>query len=48
MAVNVNDIIRKLSPVQRKKVEARAAKLIEDELRLRLLRAAGDARAVNG
>ena len=48
MAVNVNDIIRKLGSLQRKKVEARAAKLIEDDLRLRLLRAAGDARAVNG
>ena len=35
MAVNVNDKIRKLGSVQRKKVEARAAKLIEEEMRLR-------------
>jgi hypothetical protein len=35
MTVNVNDKIGKLGPVQRKKVEARAAKLIEEEMRLR-------------
>ena len=29
MPTNVDDIIRKLSPAQRKKVEARAAQLIE-------------------
>jgi DNA-binding XRE family transcriptional regulator len=40
MAVNVNDKIRKLSPVQRKKVEARAAELIEEEMTLRELRTA--------
>jgi DNA-binding XRE family transcriptional regulator len=40
MAVNVNDKIRKLGPVQRKKVEARAAELIEEEMTLRELRTA--------
>ena len=40
MAVNVNDKIRKLSPVQRKKVEARAAELIAEEMTLRELRKA--------
>ena len=30
MAVNVNDKIKKLSPAQRKKVEARAAELIAE------------------
>jgi hypothetical protein len=40
MAVNVNDKIRGLSPVQRKKIEARAAKLIEEEMTLRELRMA--------
>jgi DNA-binding XRE family transcriptional regulator len=40
MAVNVNDKIRKLSPVQRKKVEARAAELFEEEMTLRELRTA--------
>jgi len=40
MAVNVNDKIRKLDPVQRKKVEARAAELIEEEMTLRELRTA--------
>jgi hypothetical protein len=48
MAVNVNDIIRKLGPVQRKRVEARAAKLIEDEMRLRRLRAVRRNAAVDG
>jgi DNA-binding XRE family transcriptional regulator len=38
--VNVNDKIRKLGPVQRKKVEARAAELIEEEMTLRELRMA--------
>jgi DNA-binding XRE family transcriptional regulator len=40
MAVNVNDKIRKLSPTQRKKVEARAAELIAEEMTLRDLRRA--------
>jgi DNA-binding XRE family transcriptional regulator len=40
MAVNVNDKIRKLDPAQRKKVEARAAELIEEEMTLRELRRA--------
>ena len=38
MATNVNDKIRKLSPAQRKKVEARAAQLIAEEMTLRELR----------
>jgi transcriptional regulator with XRE-family HTH domain len=40
MAVNVNDKIKKLSPNQRKKVEARAAELIAEEMTLRELRKA--------
>ena len=40
MAVNVNDKIRELSPAQRKKVEARAAELIAEEMTLRELRKA--------
>jgi DNA-binding XRE family transcriptional regulator len=40
MATDVNDIIRKLSPAQRKKVEARAAELIAEEMSLRELRRA--------
>ena len=40
MAVNVNDKIRKLGSVQRKKVEARAAELIQEEMTLRELRTA--------
>lgn len=40
MAVNVNDKIRKLSPARRKKVEARARKLIGEEMTLRELRKA--------
>ena len=40
MAVNVNDKIRKLSPAQRKRVEARAAELIAEEMTLRELRKA--------
>jgi DNA-binding XRE family transcriptional regulator len=40
MPTNVNDIIRKLSPTQRKKVEARAAQLIAEEMTLRELRRA--------
>ena len=38
MARNVDDMIRKLSPAQRKKVEARAAELIAEEMTLRELR----------
>jgi transcriptional regulator with XRE-family HTH domain len=40
MATNVDDIIRKLSPAQRRKVEARAAELIAEEMTLRELRRA--------
>ena len=38
MPTNVYDIIRKLSPAQRKRVEARAAELIAEEMTLRELR----------
>jgi DNA-binding XRE family transcriptional regulator len=38
MSINVDDIIRTLSPAQRKKVEARAAQLIAEEMTLRELR----------
>ncbi len=40
MAVNVNDRLRKLSPAQRRKVEARAAELTAGEMTLRELRKA--------
>jgi DNA-binding XRE family transcriptional regulator len=40
MAVNVDDKFRKLSSAQRKKVEARAAQLIAEEMTLRELRKA--------
>lgn len=40
MAVNVNEKIKKLSPARRKKVEARAAALIAEEMTLRDLRKA--------
>jgi transcriptional regulator with XRE-family HTH domain len=40
MSRNVNDIIRKLAPAQRKRVEARAAQLIAEEMTLRQLRRA--------
>ena len=40
MSRNVNDIIRKLTPRQRKKVEARAAQLIAEEMTLQQLRQA--------
>jgi transcriptional regulator with XRE-family HTH domain len=40
MPVNVNEIIRKLSPGERKKVEDRAAELIAEEMSLRELRKA--------
>jgi hypothetical protein len=35
---NVNDIIKKLSAAQRKKVEARAAQLVAEETMLRKVR----------
>ena len=38
MAVNVDDKIKKLSPAQHKKVEARAAELMAEEMTLRELR----------
>jgi hypothetical protein len=38
MPTNVDTIIRKLSPAQRKKVEARAAQLIAEEMTVRELR----------
>ena len=40
MSRSVDDIIRKLTPRQRKKVEARAAQLIAEEMTLRQLRQA--------
>jgi DNA-binding XRE family transcriptional regulator len=40
MPRNVNDIIRKLNPAQRKRVETRAAQLIAEEMTLRQLREA--------
>src|SRR5881296_4547444 len=40
MPVNVNEIIRKLSRAERKKVEDRAAELIAEEMSLRDLRKA--------
>jgi transcriptional regulator with XRE-family HTH domain len=40
MPTNVNEKIRKLSPTQRKSVEARAAHLIAEEMTLRELRQA--------
>jgi transcriptional regulator with XRE-family HTH domain len=40
MPTNVNDIIGKLSPSQRKKVSARVARLIAEEMTLRELRRA--------
>jgi hypothetical protein len=38
MSRNVNDIIKKLSPSQREKVEIRAVQLIAEELTQRQLR----------
>ena len=38
MATNVDDKIKKVSPAQRKKIEARAAELIAEEMTLRELR----------
>jgi len=40
MPVNVNDKIKHLSPAQRRRVEARAAELIAEEMTLRELRKA--------
>lgn len=40
MPVNVDEIIAKLSPAQRRRVENRAAKLIAEEMTLRQLRKA--------
>ena len=40
MAANVNHVIRRLSPAQRKEVEARGAQLIAEEMTLRELRKA--------
>ena len=40
MATNIDDIIRKLTAAQRKKVEVRVAELIADEMTLRELRRA--------
>ncbi len=40
MSRNVNEIIESLSPAQRKKVEARAAQLIAEEMTLREVRKA--------
>ena len=40
MPKNVNDIINKLGPAQRRKIEARAAQLIAEEMTLRELRRA--------
>ena len=40
MPVNVNEIIRKLNPAERKKVEDRAAEIIAEEMSLRDLRKA--------
>ena len=40
MSVNVNEIIRKLNPAERKKVEDRAAEIIAEEMSLRDLRKA--------
>jgi DNA-binding transcriptional regulator YiaG len=40
MPVNVNEVIRKLSPAERKKVERRAAEIIAEEMSLRDLRKA--------
>ncbi|MGB8521331.1 MAG: XRE family transcriptional regulator [Candidatus Acidiferrales bacterium] len=40
MSVNVNEVIRKLNPAERKKVEDRAAEIIAEEMSLRDLRRA--------
>lgn len=45
MARNVDDIVETLGPAQRKKVEARAAELVAEELTLQELRRAPEADA---
>jgi len=40
MSLNVNEVIRKLSPADRKKIEDRAAEIISEETSLRELREA--------
>ncbi|MGA9249991.1 MAG: hypothetical protein WBV87_17225 [Candidatus Acidiferrales bacterium] len=40
MTVKVHEIIRKLNPAERKKVEDRAAEIVADEMSLRDLRKA--------
>ena len=40
MSVNVNEVIQKLSPADRKKVEDRAAEIVAEEMSLRDLRKA--------
>ncbi len=40
MSKNVNEIVKGLSPVQRKRVETRAAQLIAEEMTLREVRKA--------
>lgn len=40
MAVNVDEKMKKLSPARRKKIEARAADLVSEEMTLRALRKA--------
>src|SRR5450432_1146675 len=40
MATNIDDLVRQLSPRQRKKVDARATELIAEEMTLRELRLA--------
>ncbi len=40
MSVNVSEVIRKLNPAERKKVEDRAAQIIAEEMSLRDLRKA--------
>jgi transcriptional regulator with XRE-family HTH domain len=47
MSRNVSNIIRALSPAQRKKVEARAAELIAEEMTLQELRRARKLTQVN-
>jgi hypothetical protein len=42
MPTNVNDIIKKLPPAQRKRIEKRAAALIAEEMTLRQLAARGN------
>jgi len=40
MSVNANEVMKKLSPERRKKIEARAAELIAEEMTLQQLRKA--------